>query len=400
MIRMPMTEQVLFTVARHHTAARPAVAGSGARSASGEAEAGDGGVVYAFAELLDAKTGAPRVQPLTEGRLLLAGAETLPSPPGTQPCRIPDWGVSPKQEDLKTGPRKAQPISKTAALPAETFFWEDFVTPPEPAPKRGGKVVGTPAPAPPPVGCLKFHPRLAPVGAAAGGSGEPEATYAVTVANCPVPGVNRYRLTLVTNLRLVTPPGSGSPLVVSPPEVLHDDAYFALQEPGAWHSHVHHAAFPASSLGHGGILLTKQEQYVVQPTADCLVYALLRAGVKEGQATPATGAGGAHGAVVLAVTPNDSGKACRSWERSPLSAKGAAESGESGWFRNDITEDGDVACVCWYAKGGVSYSVMPVPNDWKGAPGYRLGIYSTAPLKPLGSGPPGSAAAAMQIMAP
>lgn len=146
-------------------------------------------------------------------------------------------------------------------------------------------------------------------------------------------------------------------------------------------------------MGNGGILMTKQEQFSIRPAADGAVCVLLAAGVAAGEAWPA-GAGGAQGSVVLAVTPNDTGKQCRSWEASPANAKALAAAGETAWFKHDITEDGNIATVGFSARAGVTYTILPIPNDWSSKPNFRLSIYSQAPLDALADG------ASLQVLSP
>ena len=127
--------------------------------------------------------------------------------------------------------------------------------------------------------------------------------------------------------------------------------------------------------------MLKQEQFSIKPAADGTIFAVLRAGVREGESLPPS-AGGEKGAVVLAATTNDTGKFVRSWDRSPT---------KGGFFVNNITEDGDNACVSWAGKKGVVNSVVPVPNDWTGKPQFRLSIFSEAPLEPMGGAGPNAA---------
>lgn len=353
MIRMPLTEQVFVTVA--------APDGGATGAAGGEP------LLFAFMELLDA-SGAALSRPLSTGRLLLCATETHIPAGSSTPERIPEWEVSPKAGAAAAAPAAGKKPTAGAAAGAgagasKPIWVADFVTPPE----KG-------APIALPVGCVKLNPVFS-------GPGDVR-TFAICAANCPVPGVVRSRLTIVTNLRLVPPVDGGRAIAVSPPETHTSDAYFLGQVPGAWHSTVHNGAFPAGSMGHGGILMTKQEQFSIRPSASGAVCVLLAAGVAAGDAWPA-GACGAQGSVVLAVTPNDTGKQCRSWEASPANAKALAAAGETAWFKHDITEDGNIASVSFSARAGVTYTIMAIPNDWSGKPQFRLSIFSQPPLEAI-----------------
>lgn len=172
------------------------------------------------------------------------------------------------------------------------------------------------------------------------------------------------------------------------------DAYFAAQPAGLWHAYVHNSEWSAGALGHDGIKLTKQDQFLIKPTADGPVRVLLAAGIGADRPWP-PGAGGARGIVALAVTPNDTGTQCRVWKTCPSDAKALAAAGETPFFIPGATHDGNVASVGFYARAGVTYGILPLPNEWSGAPQYRLAVYAMAPLEPIGP-----AAGVMQVLAP
>lgn len=179
MILMPLTEQVFVTVAAPEGGASGAAAG-------GEP------LLFAFMELLDA-TGAAFTRPLSTGRLLLCAAETVLPAGSAAPERIPEWEVSPKAAHAGAGAKAG------AGAGGKPLWVSDFVLPPE----RG-------APIALPVGCVKLNPVFS-------GAGDIR-TFAICAANCPVPGVLRSRLTIVTNLRLVPPVAGSRAISVSPPE--------------------------------------------------------------------------------------------------------------------------------------------------------------------------------------
>lgn len=195
MIRMPLAEQVFVTVA--------APEGGATSAAGGEP------LLFAFMELLDA-SGVALNRPLTTGRLLLCATETHIPAGSSTPERIPDWEVSPKggaagsssaapAAGKKPGAAASAGAGAGAAGASKPIWVSDFVTPPA----KG-------APIALPVGCVKLNPIFA-------GPGDVR-TFAICAANCPVPGVVRSRLTIVTNLRLVPPVDGGRAIAVSPPE--------------------------------------------------------------------------------------------------------------------------------------------------------------------------------------
>lgn len=158
---------------------------------------------------------------------------------------------------------------------------------------------------------------------------------------------------------------------------------------------MHHNRWPQGAMGHEGILLNRQDQFAVKPTANGPICVVLAAGVKAGDAWPPRD-DGKGGQLALAVTPNNTGKPCLTWEECPTDAKALAAAGEKPFFEQDFkSEGGNITMITFHARAGVTYGIMPFPYSWAGSPDYRLAVYSMAPLEPIGP-----AAGVMQVLLP